>query len=135
MQTSKCEPSYGPTNPSPEAQANSVVRRFGSVVGLSPEKEKDYRELHADTWPSILDRIKKSNMRNFSIYTTEIEGKKFLFSYFEYVGQDFEADMKAIAADPETKRWWKETDPCQLPLPNRKAGANWSEMEMVFLAE
>ncbi|MDB4796584.1 L-rhamnose mutarotase [bacterium] len=135
MQTSKCEPSYGPTNPSPEAQSNSEVRRFGSVVGLNPEKENAYRELHSDAWPSILGRIRKSNMRNFSIYTTEIEGKKFLFSYFEYVGQDFEADMKAIADDPETKRWWKETDPCQLPLPTRKPDAIWSEMEMVFLAK
>ena len=135
MQTSKCEPSYGPTNPSPEAQANSKVKRFGSVIGLIPEKERYYRELHAATWPSVLERIKKSNMRNFSIYTTELEGKKYLFSYFEYVGQDFEADMDAIAADPETKRWWKETDPCHLPLPNRKPGANWCEMEMVFVTD
>ncbi len=135
MEASKVEPSYGPTNPSPEAQANASVRRFGSVIGLDPEKEAYYRELHADVWPSVLDRIKKSNMRNFSIYTSEIEGKKFLFSYFEYVGQDFEADMDAIAADPETQRWWKETDPCQIKLPNRKPGANWSEMEMVFQAD
>lgn len=126
---------YGPTNPSPEAQANSNVRRFGSVIGLNSEKEQYYRELHANTWPSVLDRIKKSNMRNYSIYTTEIEGKKYLFSYFEYVGQDFKADMKAIADDPETQRWWKETDPCQFQLPTRKPNANWSEMEMVFLAE
>jgi len=135
METFNCKPSYGPTNPSPEAQANDGVRRFGSVIGLNADKEQYYRELHADTWPTVLDRIKKSNMRNYSIYMTEIEGKKYLFSYFEYVGQDFEGDMQAIADDPETQRWWKETDPCQFQLPTRKPGANWSEMEMVFLAK
>ena len=129
------EASYGPTNPSPETQAKSEVKRFGSVVGLNPEKERYYRDLHAEVWPSVLERIQKSNMRNFSIYTTKIEGKKYLFSYFEYVGQDFEADMKAIADDPETQRWWKETDPCQIGLPDRKPGATWSDMEMVFLGE
>lgn len=129
------EPIYGPTNPSPEEQANSNVRRFGSVIGLNAEKEKYYRELHANVWPTVLDRIRKSNLCNYSIYVTEIEGKKYLFSYFEYVGHDFEADMNAIAADPETQRWWRETDPCQLQLPTRKRGANWSEMEMVFLAK
>ena len=129
------EPVFGPTNPTPEAQSESGVRRFGSVIGLNAEKEKYYRELHADVWPSVLARIKKSNMRNYSIYTTVIEGKKYLFSYFEYVGEDFEADMQAIADDPETQRWWKETDPCQFQLPTRKPNANWSEMEMVFLAE
>jgi len=76
----KCDPVYGPTNPSPDAQAESGVRRFGSVIGLDAEKEKYYRELHADVWPTVLDRIKKSNVRNYSIYTTEIEGKKYLFS-------------------------------------------------------
>ena len=135
MQTPDSEASYGPTNPSPETQAKSDVQRFGSVIGLNPETEKYYRELHADVWPGILDRIKDSNIRNYSIYTTEIEGKKYLFSYFEYVGEDFEADMKSMANDSEMQRWWKETDPCQIQLPTRKPNANWSEMEMVFLAE
>jgi L-rhamnose mutarotase len=74
-------------------------------------------------------------MRNFSIYVTEIEGKKYLFSYFEYIGQDFEADMQLIADDPETRRWWKETDPCQRQLPTSKIGANWTDMEMLFLMQ
>ncbi len=126
-------PVYGPTNPSAEDARKMPVKRFGSVIGLNPEKELYYRELHADVWPQILERIKASNIRNYSIYITELEGKKYLFSYFEYVGQDFDADMQAIGDDPETKRWWAETDPCQRRLPNRKDGAQWSDMEMVFL--
>jgi L-rhamnose mutarotase len=63
----------------------------------------------------------------------ELEGKKYLFSYFEYTGDDYEGDMRAVAEDPETQRWWKETDPCQIQLPTHKPGANWSDMEMVFL--
>ena len=122
MQKSNGQASYGPTNPTPETQAKSGVRRFGSVIGLNPETEKYYRDLHA-------------NIRNYSIYTTEIDSKKYLFSYFEYVGEDFDADMKTMASDPEMQRWWKETDPCQIQLPARKPDANWSEMEMVFLAE
>jgi len=42
--------------------------------------------------------------------------------------------MKAIADDPETRRWWKENAPCQRQLSSRKPDANWSEMEMVFHA-
>lgn len=111
------------------------VRQFGSVIGLNPEKEQYYRELHANVWPTITARIRKSNIRNYSIYVTAIEGKKYLFSYFEYVGQDFESDVQDIAKDPETQRWWKETDPCQFSLPSRKPGVNWSDMEMVFMME
>jgi L-rhamnose mutarotase len=128
-------PVFGKTNPAPEQKDNMGLKRFGSVIGLNPEKEQFYRELHADAWPAIVDRIRKSNIRNYSIYVTEIRGKKYLFSYFEYVGPDLEADMKAMADDPETRRWWQETDPCQIPLPGRRPGANWSDMEMVFFLE
>jgi L-rhamnose mutarotase len=128
-------PVYGPTNPTPEIREKKGVKRFGSVIGLKPEKEQYYRELHAQVWPGVLERLGKSNVRNFSIYITEIENKKYLFSYFEYTGKDYDEDMKLISEDPETRRWWKETEPCQIQLPTRKPGANWSDMEMVFLME
>jgi len=128
-------PEYGLTNPSPDEKEKNRIKRFGSVIGLKPEKEQYYRKLHANTWPSVIERLKTSNVQNFSIYVTELEGKRYLFSYFEYTGNDYERDMKLIAEDSETRRWWKETDPCQIQLPTRKLGANWSEMEMVFLME
>ncbi len=128
-------PLYGSTNPTPQQQATAEVKRFGSVIGLNPEKEQYYRELHANAWPTIVDIIRNANIRNYSIYITEIEGKKYLFSYFEYVGQNFDADMNRIAEHSETKRWWAQTDPCQFPLPSRSPGGQWSDMEMVFLME
>jgi L-rhamnose mutarotase len=128
-------PEYGLTNPSPEEKEKNRIKRFGSVIGLKPEKEQYYRKLHANTWPSVIERLKRSNVQNFSIYFTELEGKRYLFSYFEYTGNDYERDMKLIAEDSETRKWWKETAPCQIQLPTRKLGANWSEMEMVFLME
>lgn len=129
------EPTYGLTNPTPNAQAAMPVKRFGSVIGLNPAKEQYYRELHANVWPAVIDRVRRSNIRNYSIYITAIDGKKYLFSYFEYIGRDFASDMRAIAEDPETQRWWKETDPCQIQLASRKPDAHWSDMEMVFLME
>jgi L-rhamnose mutarotase len=113
--------------------ATAPPQRFASVTGLKPEKEAYYRQLHAAPWPSILAKIKECNIRNYSIYRSEIGGKAYLFSYFEYVGSDFAADMKKMAADPQTHRWWEETDPCQLPLPAaRKAGGIWAAAEEVF---
>lgn len=123
---------YGKTNPRPADSAAAGVRRFGSVIGLRPEKEQYYRELHADVWPGVLSRLAESHVRNFSIYVTELDGKRYLFSYFEYTGSDYEADMRKVAEDPVTRKWWAETDPCQLQLPSRQPGDNWSEMECVF---
>ena len=38
------------------------------------------------------------DIQNYSIYLKEIKGQYFLFSYFEYAGHDFDADMKKMAA-------------------------------------
>ena len=41
--------------------------------------------------------------------------------------------MKKMAADPETRRWWKETDPCQSPLPDaKKAGKTWADTKEIY---
>jgi L-rhamnose mutarotase len=120
----------GPTNPEVPADG---VQRFGSVIELDPGMEARYRELHADVWTGVLARLRESHVRNYSIYIAELAGRKYLFSYFEYTGSDFEADMRAIAADPETRRWWRETDPCQIRLPDAPPGSQWTPLERVFL--
>jgi L-rhamnose mutarotase len=77
--------------------------------------------------------IKDCHIQNYSIFEREIGGKTYLFSYLEYTGNDFEEDMKKMAADPATQQWWKETDPCQSPLPDAAAkGKIWSDAKEVF---
>ena len=109
------------------------MKRHGSIVGLREEKIEEYNRLHADVWPDVLDRIHRSNIRNYSIFLRRLpDGRHYLFSYFEYVGSDFAADMAAMAADPRTQEWWKITDPCQEPLPDRAEGEWWAAAEEVF---
>jgi L-rhamnose mutarotase len=108
-------------------------RRFAWITGLKPEKAAYYKQLHANPWPEVNRMLKECNVQNYSIYLKELNGKPYLFSYLEYTGTDWEADMKKMAADPETQRWWKETDPCQDPLPDAAAqGKIWSDMGEVY---
>ncbi len=106
------------------------MQRMGMMIGIRPEKIKEYKELHAAAWPGVLAQIADSNIRNFSIFLREPEN--LLFGYFEYHGDDFEADMERMAQDPETQRWWKLTDPCQIPLASGAEGEQWSFMGEVF---
>ena len=107
--------------------------RYGSVIGLRAEKLDEYKKLHAAVWPEVAKAIRDANVRNYSIYLRKMpDGHDYLFSYLEYVGDDFRGDMARMAANPETKRWWKLTDPCQKPLDDRKSGEWWASMEEVF---
>ena len=132
MKSTTSKPVYGPTNPTSEEKAKAKIQRFGSAIELRPEQEQAYRKLHANAWPAILERIKQSHIRNYNIYIAPIGGKKYLFSYFEYTGSDFNADMQAMADDPETQRWWEHCKPCQKQLPNTPAEAWWLDLEEVF---
>jgi len=108
-------------------------QRYAWLTGLKPEKAEYYHQLHANPWASVNRMIKECNIQNFSIHECEIDGKIYLFAYLEYTGKDFAADMKRMAADPETVRWWKETDPCQSPLPDAAAaGKIWSDTKEVY---
>jgi len=107
--------------------------RYGSVIGLRAEKLAEYKQLHAAVWPEVAQALRAANIRNYSIYLRKLDdGNYYLFSYFEYVGQDFAGDMAKMAANPDVKRWWTLTDPCQKPLRDRKEGEWWSAMEEVF---
>jgi L-rhamnose mutarotase len=104
------------------------MKRYGSVIGLHPEKLEEYKKLHAAVWPSVLEKINDCNIRNYSIYYKD----GLLFSYYEYIGNNYEADMARMAADPETQRWWEICEPCQKPLETRKDGEWWAGMEEFF---
>ena len=109
------------------------MKRYGAVLGVKEEKLDEYRRLHAAVWPGVLKMIAGCNIRNFSVYLRKLpDGKHYLFSYFEYVGEDYDADMAKIAADPTTQEWWDVCMPCQEPLPDRAEGEWWASMEGVF---
>jgi L-rhamnose mutarotase len=102
--------------------------RYGSVIRLRSDQEEEYRRLHAAVWPDVLDQIRRSNIRNYTIFLRD----RVLFAYFEYTGGDFDADMAAMAADPRTQAWWTLTDPCQEPVETAAAGQWWAPLEEVF---
>lgn len=116
----------------PESETEQLkepkVQRFGMVIKVKPEKLEEYKKLHANPWPGIMNMLTECNIRNYSIYYKD----GYLFSYFEYVGNDFEADMKKMGDDSLTQEWWKLTDPCQIPLETRKEGEWWATMEEIF---
>jgi L-rhamnose mutarotase len=104
------------------------MQRHGSLIKVRPEKLAEYTKYHAAVWPEILAIITQCNIRNYSIYHKD----GYLFSYFEYWGSDFQADMDKMAAHPKTQEWWAIMKPMQIPLPTRAAGEWWAEMEEVF---
>jgi len=104
------------------------MKRYGMAIRLRPGMLDEYKRLHAAVWPDVLAKIAQCNIRNYSIYHKD----GWLFSYFEYDGEDFAADMAKMAADETTQKWWDVCKPCQQPLETRAEGEWWADMEEVF---
>jgi L-rhamnose mutarotase len=104
------------------------MKRYGQILKIRPECRDDYVRHHAQVWPDVLEQIRRSNIRNYSIYLRD----GILFAYFEYVGDDFAVDMRAMAADPATQRWWSIMEPMQEKWPTAAPAEWWSTMTEVF---
>lgn len=110
-----------------------IKRRYGQVICLNPERVEEYKRLHVAAWPGVQAKITECNIRNFSAFLRQLDdGNPYLFGYFEYMGGDFDADMKKMAADPVTQQWWELCRPCQRPLKGLLENAWWADMEEVF---
>ncbi len=120
---------FGPTNPSD----SGTRQRYVSCVELLVEHEQEYRKLHAEVWPDVVAAIKKACIRNYSIDLVELGGRKYLFSYFEYAGDDAGKDFAELAETPVVRdRWWPITKACHQRLPGTGAEQHWTPLEQLM---
>lgn len=101
------------------------MQRFIQHSYLKPDKIEEYIALHAAVWPGVSDMIRRCNIHHYSI---SIRGTE-LYTYFEYTGTDYDADMARMAADPETQEWWKHTRPCFL---YHEQGVYYDDLREIF---
>ncbi len=101
---------------------------FGQIGRLKADKIREYKELHQNPWPEVLQTIRECNIQNYSIFQKD----QLVFGYFEYTGGDYEADMEKMARDPVTQEWWKHTKPCFVRYSYSDAEEYYSDMERIF---
>jgi L-rhamnose mutarotase len=104
------------------------IRRIGMVIGIKEDCIEAYRALHDG--PGVRGLLQSYNIRNFNIFLQKMpDGKFYEFAYYEYHGNDYEADMAKLAKEPRNIAWLKQTDATQMPLENHKS---WTIMERIF---
>lgn len=104
------------------------MKRYGSVIGIPNGDWAEYERYHAAVWPEVLKTIYDCNIRNYSIYRYG----ELLFSYFEYIGSNFEADTAKMAEDPKTLEWWDVMKPMQRPVSECTGDEWWHAIPEVF---
>ena len=82
-----------------------TMKRIATISKLVPGTADEYIELHKNVWPGVVQAGHDAHMQNYSIYRFG----DYLFSYYEYTGDDFEGDMARKAALPVSKEWQEAT--------------------------
>ncbi|CDO68914.1 hypothetical protein BN946_scf185000.g57 [Trametes cinnabarina] len=114
------------------------TKRICQLIKLKHEHEQEYLALHRDVWPGVLAALARHHIADYSIfYHAPLH---LLIATFKYTGADYAADMRGVAADPETQRWWKLTDDMQESLVEGAAGSGgevpwWQDVPEVFRFE
>ena len=84
------------------------MKRFILHSYLKPEKVEEYVKLHAEPWPELVRLMTECNLHNYSI---SIRGTE-LYTYYEYTGEDYDADMRKMGETAVQQRWWQYSRPC-----------------------
>ena len=102
-----------------------MMKRFILYSNLKPEKVEEYKDLHRNAWPEIVKIISECNIKNYSI---SVRGDE-VFTTYEYVGEDYDADMAKMEEYEIMHEWWSHTKPCFL---HHDTGEYYEDLEEVF---
>ena len=81
---------------------------FGQVGKLKAENVRYYKKLHSDSWRQVLKPISDCNIVNYNNFIKNDT----VFAFFEYTGEDYNADMAKMAKCPVTQDWWSHSQLC-----------------------
>lgn len=105
------------------------MQRFGRVLRLREGAESGYEKYHTEVWPKVLNSIRQTGIRNYSIFRYG----RWLFAYFE-LPEDIKMEGvgKILANCEHCRRWEELMHTLQEPLPESQGESWWVPMQESF---
>ncbi|MEV5409176.1 L-rhamnose mutarotase [Thermopolyspora sp. NPDC052614] len=82
------------------------MQRVCFLLKVRPDRLDEYRERHTAVWPQMLDALRETGWRNYSLF---LRDDGLLVGYLET--DDFKAAREAMAATEVNARWQAEMAP------------------------
>jgi len=106
------------------------VQRVCFQLQVKPDRIAEYVERHRAVWPDMLAAIRDSGRRNYSLYLRE-DG--LLIGYYET--DDDAASAAALAADPRTAEWERQSAELFVTLDGDRPDQGAPQLTEVFHLE
>ena len=101
------------------------MKRMGQIIYVKDEGIEAYEKYHTNPMPGVNEMIKECNIQNYSIFRRG----NIMFAYFAYTGVNYEEDMKKMAADSTTQKWWSLVHPLMQPLEGEN---DWADLKEIY---
>jgi len=94
---------------------------------VKPDRIAEYRDRHAAVWPEMLDALRATGWRNYSLFLTDAG---MLIGYLEC--EDFDASRKAMEETEVNARWQAEMGEFFVDLEGRRPDEGLLLLDEVF---
>ncbi len=106
------------------------MERVCFLLQVRPERLAEYRERHAAVWPEMLDALRETGWRNYSLF---LRDDGLLVGYFET--PDLAAALASMAARDVNDRWQREMAPFFVALDGLRPDEGFLRLDEVFHLE
>ncbi len=106
------------------------MQRVGFLLKVRPDMIEEYRRRHEAVWPEMLDALRRTGWRNYSIFMRD-DGT--LFGYLE-AAESFQAALEAMSREEINTRWQEWMAPFfeSVTQGHGHADENMIELQEVF---
>ncbi len=103
------------------------MQRVGFLLQVKKDMIEEYKEHHKAVWPEMLDALRRTGWRNYSLF---LRDDGLLFGYFE-ADESFEASLKGMEAEEINLKWQEFMGPYFESIDGRP-DENMIKLEEVF---
>ncbi len=117
------------SNPTPTSPTRRPpIKRIAFLLKVKQDKIDEYKAHHRAVWPEMLDALRRTGWRNYSLFMRE-DG--LMFGYFE-ADEDFAAALEGMSKEDVNERWQELMSPFfELP-PGAHPDEMMLELQEVF---
>lgn len=104
------------------------MKRIGMTWRVNPASWEEYKQIHLNPWPELLEAIQAVGIHNYSIYAFGTR----VFAYMEIDGDDVYEAFNTLAQTDIKKKWDAEVTAWVAPEAEDGAGIQFMELEPIF---
>ena len=104
------------------------MKRVAFLLKVKRDKIEEYKERHEEVWPDMLEALRRTGWRNYSLFMRD-DGM--LFGYFE-AEESFKASLDGMAREEVNRRWQDFMAPYFEGLGGTHADEMMQELKEVF---